>query len=64
MSRIYRAKYHERGVEALEALLSHDPDVLLGDRGERNGIVSRKDYESLVALLNNLKSPFREQVSA
>jgi hypothetical protein len=42
------------GLVALDALLSHDPDVLLGEDGE-SGIVTATDYDALVALAAALR---------
>lgn len=58
MKAIYRGKYGEAGVEALARAIDDSIEK------EENVIfsVSYEDYAALVALLNNLRSPFRETV--
>jgi len=58
---VYRLKVHSSGIDALAALLDHDPDLLLLDE-EGVGLITREDYDALIALLNALRSPLREQV--
>lgn len=62
--KVFRVKVHESGIQALEDLLSHDPELLViaGPDDEPYGLLSDEAYDALVALLNNLKSPFREEV--
>lgn len=52
---------HSAGIAALESLLTHDPDLLVLRDG--TGLITAADHRALVALLNNLQSPFRERVS-
>jgi hypothetical protein len=62
---VFRVKVHQSGIDALESLLSHDPDLLVHeDDGDviGPGLITEDEYKALVALLNNLRSPFRQPI--
>jgi hypothetical protein len=56
MTRPFKVKMTDAEVEALGALLSHDPDLIIENDWEGVGLISAEDRDHLLALYNRAQA--------